>query len=199
MQPTDYCVILGIDPGSRASGWVLGSFPPDRGARPILAHGVSDNLDLLAALRSGQLVDSSDAVAIEKITSYGMVVGADVFDTCRWCGRFVEAIMGHWTKGAPVLQLPRKSAIMHICGTPRAKDPHIRQALIDLYPGTGGGKVPQIGTKAQPGPLYGVASHMWAALAVAHTAHRALVKPEEIPHDIQHVGDEEYKPLNLDS
>jgi hypothetical protein len=41
----------------------------------------------------------------------------------------------------------------------RAKDANIRQALID--------KIGPQGTKAQPGPTYGIKSHSWAALAVA--------------------------------
>ena len=44
------------------------------------------------------------------------------------------------------------------------------QALLDLFPRTGGGATPQIGTKGKPGPLYGVSSHAWAALGVAVTA-----------------------------
>ena len=46
----------------------------------------------------------------------------------------------------------------------RAKDSNIRQALLDLY---GGDKRKAIGIKAEPGPLYGIKSHMWAALGVA--------------------------------
>ncbi|MNY62967.1 hypothetical protein D3C86_1998680 [compost metagenome] len=59
---------------------------------------------------------------------------------------------------------------LHLCKTPRAKDANVRQALLDMFPRTGGGKTPQIGTKAQPGPLFGVSSHAWAALGVAVTA-----------------------------
>jgi len=58
---------------------------------------------------------------------------------------------------------------MHLCKNNRAKDANIRQALLDRFPATGGGKAPQIGTKKQPGPLYGVTSHLWSALAVAVT------------------------------
>lgn len=47
-------------------------------------------------------------------------------------------------------------------------------ALLDLFPRTGGGATPQIGTKAKPGPLYGVSSHAWAALGVAVTAKHQL-------------------------
>jgi hypothetical protein len=66
-----------------------------------------------------------------------------------------------WSSGAP----SRASC----GGNQRAKDPNIRQALLDIFPGTGGGATPQIGTKAKPGPLYGVTSHAWSALAVAIT------------------------------
>jgi hypothetical protein len=41
----------------------------------------------------------------------------------------------------------------------RAKDANIRQALIDRFGA--------VGTKKMPGPLFGVSSHYWAALAVA--------------------------------
>jgi len=44
----------------------------------------------------------------------------------------------------------------------KAKDANIRQALID--------KLGPVGTKKSPGPLWGVKSHIWSALAVAVTA-----------------------------
>jgi hypothetical protein len=53
----------------------------------------------------------------------------------------------------------RKDIKLFLCGTMRAKDANIRQALID--------KIGPQGTKAQPGPTYGIKSHSWAALAVA--------------------------------
>jgi hypothetical protein len=61
--------------------------------------------------------------------------------------------------------LPRKDVKLHLCGSPRAKDANIRQALLDRY----GGKEKAIGSKHQRGPLYGIRSHLWAALAVAVT------------------------------
>ena len=48
----------------------------------------------------------------------------------------------------------------------RAKDANVRAALIDRF---GPSKRKAIGLKATPGPLYGVHSHMWSALAVAVT------------------------------
>jgi len=46
-----------------------------------------------------------------------------------------------------------------LCGSVRAKDSNIRQALID--------RVGPQGKKHSPGPTYGLAKHDWAALAIA--------------------------------
>jgi len=54
---------------------------------------------------------------------------------------------------------------MHICGSARAKDQNIRQALIDRY----GGKETAIGKKQNPGPLYGIKADEWQALGLAIT------------------------------
>lgn len=146
--------ILAIDPGTTKSGWCL----LDSG-KPI-AFGVDENLDMLDIIRSAW---NADHLAVEMIASYGMAVGREVFETCVWIGRFVE----NWRDPDAVKLVYRKDVKLHICGTTKAKDANIRQALIDSYPTTGGGSTPQIGTKSLPGPLYGVSSHVWPALAVA--------------------------------
>jgi len=97
------------------------------------------------------------------VASYGMAVGKDVFETALWTGRFIEA----W--GGPHTKVYRKDVKLTLCGNASAKDANIRQALIDRYPPTGGGRRPQTGTKAKPGPLYGVRRDIWQALAVAVT------------------------------
>ena len=61
-----------------------------------------------------------------------------------------------------MLSLFRKDIKIHLCGTMKAKDANIRQALIDKH-----GKV---GTAKNKGPLYGISSHLWSALAVADYA-----------------------------
>lgn len=149
-------LILAIDPGTTESGWCM-----TRGS-DIVASGVFQNPQMLGYVREAS---AADLLAIEMIASYGMPVGKEVFETCVWIGRFVQA----WKAPETARLVYRKDVKLHLCGTPRAKDPNVRQALIDLYPGTGGGKVPQIGTKGQPGPLYGVTSHAWPALGVAVT------------------------------
>jgi hypothetical protein len=148
--------ILAIDPGTVISGWCV------LGAAGVVASGVADNGDLLVMVQQS----SADRLAIEMIASYGMPVGREVFETCVWIGRYLQA----WAGPEAVELVYRKDVKMHLCGTPRAKDPNVRQALLDMFPATGGGKTPQIGIQSKPGPLFGVVSHAWAALAVAVTA-----------------------------
>lgn len=148
--------ILAIDPGTTESGWciLVGSQVRDSGVMP--------NDDMLAFV-SGQ--GGYATLAIEMIASYGMPVGREVFETCVWIGRFMQA----WGHDESVQLVYRKDVKMHLCGTTKAKDGNVRQAIIDLYPPSGGGATPQIGIKAKPGPLYGVSSHAWPALGVALT------------------------------
>lgn len=160
--------ILAIDPGTDKSGVVLYS---QTGARPIVLAEVMDNWHLLAQLRAGAFGHSS--FAIEQICSYGMAVGKSTFSTVEWSGRFIEAwVSSAWstdpTVGSPtgfeikVLRLPRLEIKVHLCGTAKAKDANIRQALID--------RLGEPGNKKNPGPTFGVTSHMWSALAVAVVA-----------------------------
>lgn len=149
--------VVAIDPGTTQSGWVIYS-----GGR-VHDSGVMPNGDMVTWLAAR--ADNGARLAIEMIASYGMAVGREVFETCVWIGRFKQA----WHTPDAVQLVYRKDVKLHLCGTTKAKDPNIRQALIDLFPATGGGKTPQIGTKGQPGPLYGVSSHAWPALAVAIT------------------------------
>jgi hypothetical protein len=148
--------ILAIDPGTTQSGWCI--FDDEK--LQVIDSGVLENEVLLLAVG-----DSRGRLAIEMIASYGMAVGREVFETCVWIGRFQQA----WHKPGAVELVYRRDVKLHLCGDPRAKDPNVRQALIDLFPRTGGGKTPQIGVKAQPGPLFGVSSHAWPALGVAVT------------------------------
>jgi hypothetical protein len=150
--------ILAIDPGTLESGWVI------LAGRRVVESGVSSNADTLA-----RIAEWPHALAIEMIASYGMPVGREVFETCVWIGRFVQA----YRYSALAQLVYRKDVKTHLCGTSQAKDPHIRQALIDLIG-------PQ-GVKKAPGPTYGVKSHAWAALGVAATAlklQRESVSPE---------------------
>lgn len=102
-------------------------------------------------------------VVIEMVSHYGtgMPVGKSVFDTCVWIGRFIQ----EWARlgGVHYALIQRQRIKALLCGSARAKDANVRQALIDRW----GGREKAIGRKACPGPLYGVKTHIWAALAVA--------------------------------
>lgn len=148
--------ILALDPGPIQTGWCLYD------GKRVIDCGVAPNAEVLIALED----IPADRLAIEMIASYGMAVGREVFETCVWIGRFQQA----WHKPDAVELVYRKDVKLHLCGTTKAKDSNIRQALLDLFPRTGGGATPQVGTKKQPGPLFGVSSHAWPALGVAITA-----------------------------
>jgi hypothetical protein len=142
--------ILAIDPGTSQSAWLRFD-----GSRPQ-GFGITANEVLVRALRSGGL---PDVVVIEKVESYGMAVGVEVFDTVLWAGRFAEA-----AHRVPVVLLPRRAVKLALCGDSRAKDANIRQALLDRFGGSAA-----VGRKAAPGPLYGIARDVWSALAIAVT------------------------------
>lgn len=148
--------ILAIDPGPAKSGYCLYDGATVRSA------GVMPNEDMLLYLH----LNPVPRLAIEMIASYGMAVGREVFETCVWIGRFQES----WHNPSSVELIYRKDVKLHLCGTNKAKDANVRQALLDMFPRTGGGAVPQVGTKKEPGPLYGISTHAWPALGVAITA-----------------------------
>jgi len=161
-------MILAIDPGNIESGYIClgsGSFPPK-----ILDFDKIRN-DQLIHLVKNLSKDGVTELAIEIPACYGMAVGQSVFDTCIWAGRFMEAFIwkSHRVYRKKTSEEGCPGECMSICKNNRAKDSNIRQALIDLYPATGGGKTPQIGTKKEPGPLYGISKDVWAALAVGIT------------------------------
>ena len=54
---------------------------------------------------------------------------------------------------------------MHLCRQNTARDPNIRQALLDRW----GGKKRAVGRKGEGKPLYGISKDVWSALAVAVT------------------------------
>lgn len=143
--------LLAIDPGTTHSGLVI--MVDGR----VTSSQVSENREVLEELA----IHNGTPVAIEMIASYGMAVGKEVFETCVWIGRFMQVA------GPERVRLVyRKDVKLHLCGSPRAKDANIRQALIDRW----GGKAEAIGNVKRPGPLYAVKSHAWAALGVAVTA-----------------------------
>jgi hypothetical protein len=171
--------VFAIDPGTTKSGWVS------------LVNGVpalwgwADNDVLIEKLQT--IWGQESTLVIEDIGNYGMAVGRDTFDTCKWMGRFDQA---HVTDA---IFIPRPTIKTHLCGVASAKDGNVRQALIDRYGGdeiaVGGKKcqrckgkgwfgpgrprcdecIDSTGWETAPGPLHGVSGHSWSALAVGVT------------------------------
>ena len=141
--------IYAIDPGSEKSAIV--HIGPNG-----ITGAIKDNYAMLMHLE----MLTCGHLSIEMIASYGMPVGKEIFETCVWIGRFIQAWEGGYTK------IYRKDVKMHLCGSTKAKDSNIRQALIDRY---GPGRDKAIGLRKAQGPLYGFSKDMWAALAVAVT------------------------------
>jgi hypothetical protein len=140
---------IAIDPGTTESGVCV--FHGDT----LTGSYVTNNLMLRNQLGIQRSRRERPQVVIEMIASYGMAVGKETFETCVWIGRFDEACGG-------ADRLFRKDIKMHLCGSARAKDANVWQAILDRY----GGKESAVGRKKNPGPLYGVKSHARAALAV---------------------------------
>lgn len=148
--------ILAIDPGTEQSAWVLWE------DGDVADHGKEPNDVVLARLMAPMADRDPVYLALEAIASYGMAVGAEVFTTCIWVGRFIQA----WVP-RPYELIYRRQVKLHLCDSARANDANIRQALIDRF--GQGTKAKAIGTKAAPGPLYGLKADRWAALGVALT------------------------------
>jgi len=143
-------IILGVDPGPVTSGVVAFSTKTQRAVKswPAIA-----NAELLDAIRDGKF----DLLACESIEAMYAHVGKETIRTIRFTGRIEE--IGD-AIGKPARLLSPQEVKQRVCGTASAKDPAVRQALIDHL------GLP--GTKGDQGPTYGVSKHAWRALAVAY-------------------------------
>lgn len=143
--------VLAVDPGPTESAVVL--WDGDR----VQAAQILPNQDALGNIRGPW--PPGTILAIEMVSSYGMPVGAEVFETVFWIGRFFEA----WQSAVPMRGEPQRITRHHIklhhCQSSRAKDANIRQSLVDKYG--------EPGTKKEQGKTYGLKSHLWSAFAVA--------------------------------
>jgi len=150
--------LLAIDPGNTESGWVI---VDTETCRP-LKFGKTPNDDLLDQIDWGL---AECPVVIEMVASYGMAVGAEVFETCVWVGRFSEAARHYrFDRRLPAL-VKRHPIKLHHCHSAKANDANIRQALVDRF--AHGEPNHGKGTKAAPGWFYGFAADVWAAYALA--------------------------------
>jgi hypothetical protein len=188
--------VLGIDPGTDHSGVVL--FDVDNW-KIIASWNAMPNNFLRTILRMGRFewrdpgkLDiqqaAIDELHIETIEAMGQIIGNETIKTAIWVGRMEEAWENSMNERLrdtgilyePVMLVRRGDEKTILCGgstvanpqtgrRQKVTDANIRAAVIARFPATGGGKVPQVGVKKQPGPLFGVKGHAWMALAVAIT------------------------------
>lgn len=167
--------ILAIDPGNVVSGYALLS-AGEQDIEKIVECGKLPNKDIQAVMN--RWFDLTDMLAIEMIAHYGqgMAAGATTFDTCVWIGRFLETAERdmQMQEGVDIHRIMRREEKINLCGSMKAKDKDIKQALVDRYaPGQSNyGK----GTKKDPGFFYGVSADMWQAIAVGVTAFDIYVR-----------------------
>lgn len=141
-------MIIAVDPGTHESAYCV--LDGDK----IVEFDKVENMAMMDILASYSVVPNR--LAIEMIASYGMAVGKEVFETCVWIGRFIEAFKG------PYRYVYRREVKLHICHSPKANDSNIRQALIDRFG--------EPGVKKAPGKLYGMKKDIWSAFAIGLTA-----------------------------
>ena len=143
-------IVLALDPGPIQSG--VARFDGER----VLFAGVLPNEDVLKIVAD----DRSDLLAIEKFMASGQSLGNESLETVRWEERF------RLSSGDPdmVRMVPRLSVKKVLGLSQRDGDKQVNARLAELI----GPK----GTKAAPGPCFGVSSHSWAALGVAYAALR---------------------------
>lgn len=171
--------ILAIDPGPLNCGAVV----IDSETKEVLFSGDSDTADVLKWVRNGivstpEIGIAISQVACEDIVSMGLRVGISTFDTCKIIGRMQEAYSNSFGRNAELPLVSRRDVKIVLAGGATYKNPitgarkgvgdtEIKNAVKSRYPETGGGNNPVVGTKKQPGPLFGVSRHSWQALAVA--------------------------------
>lgn len=146
-------IVLGIDPGPTHSGWVSW----DTDAQSVVNSGKAMSNDDLRPLTADEQVG---IVVIERPVMMGQCnMSADVLNTAVEAGRFYESAQ-------KARFITRNEVKQHLLGWTSRKghnaDACIRQVILERFPGG-------IGNKKTPGPLYGISSHAWQALAVTLT------------------------------
>lgn len=142
--------ILCLDVGTTDSAYVL----IDKDTYKPLRFGKIDNNALLDIVHN----EEYEELVYEEFQCYGMPIGQSTITSITWNGRYMQIALD---RGKTVSRVYRKEEKINLCGTMKAKDSNIRQALIDRFG--------EVGTKKNQGFFYGFAKDMWAAMAVGVT------------------------------
>ena len=176
-------LIFAIDPGCRQSAYVVWD-----GVKIQQMH-LLPNEELRSHLKAWVTTWTPDKiVAIERMQCFGRPVGEEVFETCYMIGRLMEIVVptGYERYCTDQVQLVSRIDVKNWhCHSSLARDPHIRQAMIDKY-----GKP---GTKKKPGLItYGIHGDLWSAFAIAtyvvESRHWTVPRMEQGPRPCQMVA-----------
>ena len=149
--------IIAIDPGTTETAFVICNLANNN--KPIIENAKKwNNADVINHIQSCK---NFDKMLIEMVACYGMPVGKSVFETVLFIGRLIQICKDRKLDCELVY---RKDIKMSICGTTRAKDSNIAQALVDKY-------APMVsnhgkGTKKVPGYFFGFKADIWQAFAI---------------------------------
>ena len=159
--------IFGIDAGSKKTGYVL--WDDSKGL--MLDCGKVDNekiLDLIIGC------PPNTVFVLEQFRVYAKA-GQSIITSATWNGQFIRQIALRESEHYFYFKSQINKAI---CGKgTRVNDKDIRAALTARFPHTGldGKGNPSVkGTKAHKGPLYGIGTDAWSALAVIRT-HKKVI------------------------
>jgi len=169
-----YHTVIGIDPGSETSGLVIARIDEALGDRVSIVldankaatvEEIRDTLRQYAIMyRQGRVLVALERVAPGQ-SSWTLT------QTSELCGRIREMVYNmHPGRGEKDLcMLTRRDVLrmLRVVGRGAERDKLVRHALIGMH---GGVRSIAVGSKKSPGPLHGVSSHSWAALAVAIAA-----------------------------
>jgi hypothetical protein len=159
--------LLAIDPGG-----VTGAVLVDTDTNPprIVEVWTATSLGPLLSVIFGRL---AEACVIEDIVNYGNPMGASTRETLKKIGEVRLACRRSKVK---YHELARPDVNEILCHGKVSKGV-VNQVVRDMYPQTGGGAKPAVGTKDKPGPLYCMkkapgrpkseGNHAWDALALA--------------------------------
>lgn len=156
MKSSDVQRILGVDPGTYQSGWLLWDIPTES----VVQTGIDDNVLCQYTLfdpMTDPETQPPTIMALEDVGFQAKRVGQEVFTTCKWIGRFTERAL---SRHVPVLYMGRAGQINPVLiGVASGSVSDLWNALKHRYGDPG--------SKKHPGKLYGIRDHMRPALAVA--------------------------------
>lgn len=160
LRGTAAVIILGIDPGSSLHGWCLYDPVTNR-----IEFGHEEHDKVIDIIRRMGATHFDLHCAIELPVPRQQPFGYYLADTVFLAAQLAQAWKDQMLECNMAL-ITSNMRSMHFCGVPNCKDPQTNGALYDrLADGTQKGSK---GTKAEPGPMYGMNNqHVKDALAIA--------------------------------